>query len=398
MPNRAPFTFEITETIFLDKAYGVEEMIRVSLDPVVSFQTDNSYMNIHGVLELNGEFVKADLEEHVEDDFRENHAKQFMKNVQEIDDQRIAFHHPIPVNISIPTYRVKTDTDMMVNVTSFDYELSNAHQLRLIATVNIDGITELEKDTLVESKQETPEEDNFQFTIDTRDEDIEMIEQEDLEPEEVLSADVLRSGEIEEPSDKRLEEISHLIEEFSNAMEEEQESVLEELTKLEIRAAEDYTVEEDEPEPVVEEVTNLEIRAAEDYIVKEDEPEPVVEEVTNLETRAAEDYAVEEDEPEPVVEEKTNLEIRATADYTVDEDEEEEDLDRGSVSYLADIFSNDEQENETAQLRICIVQGEDTLESISERFSVSKAQIQKQNQLEDEILNTGQLLIIPSRK
>lgn len=373
MPNRAPFTFEITETIFLDKAYGVEEMIRVSLDPVVSFQTDNSYMNIHGVLELNGEFVKADLEEHVEDDFRENHAKQFMKNVQEIDDQRIAFHHPIPVNISIPTYRVKTDTDMMVNVTSFDYELSNAHQLRLIATVNIDGMTELEKDTLVESKQETPEEDNFQFTIDTREEDIEMIEQEDLEPEEVLSADVLRSGEIEEPSDKRLEEISHLIEEFSNAVEEEQESVLEELTRLEIRAAEDYAVEEDEPEPVVEKVTNLEIRAAEDY-------------------------AVEEDEPEPVAEEKTNLEIRATADYTVEEDEEEADLDRGSVSYLADVFSNDEQENEIAQLRICIVQGEDTLESISERFSVPKAQIQKQNQLEDEILNTGQLLIIPSRK
>jgi len=50
-------------------------------------------------------------------------------------------------------------------------------------------------------------------------------------------------------------------------------------------------------------------------------------------------------------------------------------------------------------MRICIVQDEDTIETIADRFEVSPLQLIKQNKLtEDFDVEPGQLLYIPFKK
>lgn len=67
------------------------------------------------------------------------------------------------------------------------------------------------------------------------------------------------------------------------------------------------------------------------------------------------------------------------------------------VRYLSDMFRN-EEEDQFTRLRLCIVQQQDTVESIAERYQVPTLQILKQNQLDGDNLAEGQLLYIPAKK
>lgn len=67
------------------------------------------------------------------------------------------------------------------------------------------------------------------------------------------------------------------------------------------------------------------------------------------------------------------------------------------VRYLADMFSKEDEEEYT-QLRLCIVQHKDTIETIAERYQVPTLQILKQNQLDGDNLAEGQLLYIPAKR
>lgn len=50
-------------------------------------------------------------------------------------------------------------------------------------------------------------------------------------------------------------------------------------------------------------------------------------------------------------------------------------------------------------MRLCIVQENDTIDTIAERFAISPLQLIKHNQLEEELeVNEGQLLYIPSKQ
>jgi len=68
------------------------------------------------------------------------------------------------------------------------------------------------------------------------------------------------------------------------------------------------------------------------------------------------------------------------------------------VSYLADMFRGDDEER-YSKMRLCIVQPEDTIESIAEKFQVSTLQLIKQNKLDEEDydVSEGQLLYIPNK-
>jgi stage VI sporulation protein D len=97
-------------------------------------------------------------------------------------------------------------------------------------------------------------------------------------------------------------------------------------------------------------------------------------------------------ESEPAVQEN-ELTIRSMEAEENSEETETEEV--SDVSYLTDIFREEEDERYT-KMRICIVQEEDTIESIAERFQVSTLQLIKQNKLDEEFdINEGQLLYIP---
>ncbi|MFB4166621.1 stage VI sporulation protein D [Virgibacillus sp. JSM 102003] len=84
------------------------------------------------------------------------------------------------------------------------------------------------------------------------------------------------------------------------------------------------------------------------------------------------------------------------SDY-LDESDESRSVDTKDVSYLADMFRSDDDDR-YAKMRLCIVQNNDTVETIAKRYEIPALQLVKQNNLSDDSLEEGQLLYIPFKK
>ena len=64
---------------------------------------------------------------------------------------------------------------------------------------------------------------------------------------------------------------------------------------------------------------------------------------------------------------------------------------------MSDLFE-DRTETGYTKMRLCIVQKNDTIDTIAERFNISPLQLIKQNKLEDDFeVTEGQLLYIPMK-
>ncbi|GAE92645.1 stage VI sporulation protein D [Gracilibacillus boraciitolerans JCM 21714] len=92
-------------------------------------------------------------------------------------------------------------------------------------------------------------------------------------------------------------------------------------------------------------------------------------------------------------------EVRAQKDSELEKPEEklhvqarEEQL--KDTSYLLNIFAEEDSSNYT-RLKLYIVQPDDQMRTIAERYQVSPRQIMRTNNLDDEDVTTGQLIYIP---
>lgn len=158
-------------------------------------------------------------------------------------------------------------------------------------------------------------------------------------------------------------------------------------------------VREVDGEKVEEIETPVESLPQEEILVEESRQEIIQD--TSQET----DSKNEEIKPEPEkikkpekkkqVRKDKNKESTATVEQSDKEPSEEineTESDRNDLNYLTNMFDNNE--GKQAKLQICIVQEQDTLDSISERFSIKKSQLMKQNNLDDETIQSGEILFI----
>lgn len=272
--------FEVMESLYFKAGSHVEELLNISLEPKVNVDTDDEYVTIRGEITLQGEYqtTSEDNEEVLSMDAEELTIKRYVDTISAVGENVQAFSHSLPVEISVPMYRVTSIDDIRVEMLDFNYEFPTNDHLKLKAIAKIYGINEA-----VPEKKEVREE----------------------ELEESLE-------ELEFPS-------------FAF-----------ELQKEEVEEA------EEELEKVREEI-EVDIRMEED---------------------------VEED-----------VEVEEVQD----------------VSYLTDMFRGDSEEN-YSRMRICIVQDDDTIETIAERFQISTLQLIKQNELDEDFdIHEGQLLYIPKK-
>ena len=175
----------------------------------------------------------------------------------------------------------------------------------------------------------------------------------------------------------------------------ETEETLDEVIE-EVIEADDEVIEEDE-------------RVEFDLKIKEEEPEPVEEEEIDVKEEKVE---VEE----KVLPFKPREEVKPEVNVTVDKKEEvleeartasfDDEFDSDDVeqeeeriehpTYLLDLFEQpDVAEERFSQLKIYIVQNDDTLESISEKYQVNLTKLQRINRLDTTDVNQGQILYIP---
>lgn len=338
------FSFELSETLFFDKGQEVKEMISISLDPEISIQPFNDYVSIRGVIELNGKYVKeearnSDVDTLDVDDF---HSKRFIEHIDDNDDGFNQFNHRFPVEISVPKYRILDTNNITVGVDAFDYELPSENQMKIKAMIHIHGISSHREQS--PPIEQVAEQESVSHPLDQKD---------DLTEESFSFEMELKDDSEREPASKNNHQSVTPLMEYTSKLDERS------------RLTEDQNEEQivDEAQLTVDDVI-------------EERTDANVEELIEDTDRHEIDVHTQEQETD------SNHEVEGEG-----------------FNFLATLFQDKDEEQETySQMRICIVQENDTLETIAERYHVPKLHILKVNRLEDDDLQEGQLLSIPKKK
>ncbi|OZU89814.1 stage VI sporulation protein D [Virgibacillus indicus] len=335
------FSFELNEALYFEKGQEVEEMRGVSLDPDISIQSFSEYISIRGVIELRGEYLKAaSSQEDPPLDFNDYQSKRYVEKVVDIEEGETEFIHRFPVEISVPAYRVNDINDVNVQIESFDYEIPEPGKFQLFSKIQIQGI---------QNEAEKPLDD-----VEDSGE----------------KADNTPAMAREEPGDSF---------QFEIKQEKESPDVPQAVNPEDIPSLAPETGDE----------------SAETDRWKFKQQSKTLKEFFN----ELDDENHENNPPEASNEDFSldNADEYETVDfYESEESREVESVE--DVSYLSGMFRKSEEEN-YAQMRLCIVQDKDTIETIAERYKVTTLQLIKQNQLdEDYDVTEGQLLYIPNKK
>ncbi|MFC3040028.1 stage VI sporulation protein D [Virgibacillus xinjiangensis] len=346
--DQSAFSFELNESLYFEKGQEVEELRGISLDPEISIQSFNDYISIRGAIELNGEYVKLDSSDKAEEKLEEEgnfQARRYVERVDDTDEGLSTFTHRFPVEISIPSYRVKDLSDVTVTVQSFDYEIPEQRQLKLYSTIEIEGIDGQAEATEAETEEVLEEEEPFD-----RDEEKDTFEFEIKQPEEDLS-------------------------------EQQGQEVLEQ--------SNDFPALEPEVEPAAEKESAEKDR----WKYKQTQSlKDFFQEGKSVENEGG--MEEESGEVEDTTLSKEGEDAAVVEEHSMHASEEEVE----DASYLSDVFRKSEEEEYT-RLRLCIVQNNDTIESIAERYEISALQLIKQNGLDDDYdISEGQLLHIPFKR
>src|SRR5699024_2263989 len=338
------FRFDLNESLYFEKGQEVGEMTGISLDPEIAIQPFNDYVSIRGVIELRGSYQKAGLSQENDGDtlgFDDYHVRRYIENIVNVDDDQAEFTHRFPIEISVPAYRVTDMDDVTVGIESFDYEIPDQNQLKLNSTIEIYGISDESVNTFDDEHDKGPaltDRDDETFAFDMK------MEKEEPEADEAIGQE--DAPILPEAEDQPTEET----EDGSSSAKESWK------TKKSQTLAEFFAKNEKETPKYEESIDDTE----------------------NMESPGESPALVE------------------LSDYQEESSEASAESPE-NVRYLADMFRYDEEET-YSKMRLCIVQDNDTIESIAERYDISALQLMTQNRLDEEGLEEGQLLYIPYKK
>ncbi|GGP13626.1 stage VI sporulation protein D [Oceanobacillus neutriphilus] len=382
------FVFELEESLFFEKGQEVEEIRGISIEPEITIESLDNYISIRGAIELQGEYQKVNVEEEEGEvlDFDQIQAKRYVESIREVNGLYL-FTHKFPVDISVPPHRVKNLEDVTVQIETFDYDLLGPDSLKIAAAVEIHGILQDEvyrpQGENLEEEEADQEQvgDTFSFEIE--------------HPEETLTRNEQTTSEEQTASEE--------------GTASEEEIVSEEQTTLEGQTEDDPDRWKIKSQPLSEYFQSLsEAKVSEEETDDEEQIEELLEMVEDIvpveETDEKED--IEEsgwgitDESEIIdYIEDTNYSDTPRNEEAVETNEPEQEEERiENRSILSEIF-READENHYVSMRLCIVQENDTIDTIAERFAISPLQLIKHNQLDaDYEVNEGQLLYIPANQ
>lgn len=187
-------SFTVNEALYLETGQGIEEMLAISLEPDIAIETFHDYVQIRGIIILQGECKKTteNLEEVGTPD---NVVTNYIEKIIDTEPGQAMFSHRFPVEVSVPKNRIQDISNVKVEVASFDYELPSTQLLNINATLHIHGIVadevvieepDLTAETLNNNEQNT---DNTSLTTDT-----------------LVDADIVETAEIVEDETAPVEE------------------------------------------------------------------------------------------------------------------------------------------------------------------------------------------------
>jgi len=385
------YSFDLKESLFMEDSLGISEIRHISLEPDISIQAFNDYYSIRGVIILSGEYIQEPLNQLTDSLSAVNDFdfKRYIENTIDLGEGIAEFTHRFPVEISVPSYRVKDMNEVAVHIASFDYELPSADKLIIDATVQIQGIqgeatiseaTTSERingdNNEVDGFNEMNAEDVFSFEVINNDDDKRKTQENDvaLNQSRDQSKQTAKVEELEDDQDVVMNHFPTL----PALREEEGSEIIEETTEEKL---DDEKVDEDDRLLFKKKTQSLEEFFAKDKIAEKSSTEEsaITAEAETVMTESQGEGAEVMDESE-----------------ATDREELSESEEKPQLHFLSDMIQNEEES--FTQMRLCIVQKEDTLESIAERYKTTSLHILKKNHLDDDAVSEGQLLYIPIRK
>ncbi|KML13395.1 spore coat protein [Bacillus safensis] len=421
--NRLQFSVE--ESIYFKSGQEVSELLSISLDPDILVQEVNDYVSIRGSLELTGEYNIN--QEELLGELSSFPTYREADEVKVREDGTAELLHQFPVDITIPKNKISHLNDVFVFIDAFDYQLTENRLLTIQADLAIEGL-------LDEETPQAPVEEPYEFVHRPEEDDSNMTYDYQLQPEQEEQEELQGEERENEETEPVFQHDTRAVQEEQAVQEEEEEIEIELVREVEEAPEEPEELEEhEEPEQPnnQEEAVALGYRSIPEAQVQEPpffEPPKLLEEEERddtffeVEVRKDPEAAEEQEETvqsypafespayqvEPEQEEQDDeyqlgrlYEREAPKIYESAQEEEELEEDARETSgsenslYLTKLFAKQEEED-FSRMKICIVQQEDTVDRICERYQLNVQQLLRTNSLSiDAELEEGQILYIP---
>ncbi|MCS3482715.1 MULTISPECIES: LysM peptidoglycan-binding domain-containing protein [Bacillus] len=403
--NRLQFSVE--ESIYFKNGQEVSELLSISLDPDILVQEVNDYVSIRGSLELTGEYNINQEELMGESSSYASYRQADEVKVRE--DGTAELLHQFPVDITIPKNKISHLNDVFVFIDAFDYQLTESRLLTIQADLAIEGLLdEGTPEPLVEEPYEfvhRAEEEygdvTYEYQAQPEYEEQEMLPREEHEENAEQQAALQHEARTEQEEDE-IDIETVMVEEA----EEEEEYEEEEAVALGYRSFPEAQVQEppffDPPKLLEEEERDdtffeVEVRKDPEAESKEEEEPPVY---PAFESPTYQMEQTQEERDDSYQFERL-YEREAPKVYESAQEAEEFEHDQREASgsenslYLTKLFAKQEEED-FSRMKICIVQQEDTVDRICERYQLNVQQLLRTNSLSvDAELEEGQILYIP---
>lgn len=354
--NPSNLRFSLEESVWFQKGQEVAQLLSISLDPNITIQDSEQYVTIQGALELRGEYHRDESTE--ESGNEPPSTLRFIQSVEEREEGVCEFTHYFPVDITIPNNRIERLDDIDVQVESFDYMFPERSCMKLHANLTISGLY-----------------GDQQHVAYTEDEN------------NVLELDTVERASVDEEEDSAREEVQTEINFTLPEENEKDEEVFVAEAKQQPEVVEEEPVlnrslpilEPHEEEPIdMPEVSFIANR----YEEKKQEAEEIFEVKQVEETKPVQQHEEVKDEFESSSEEEIKQQKKKV---------------KGKKSMsLTEFFARKEDEEQLTKVKVCIVQPNDTIDLISERYDVTPQTLMRANQLElNQDVYEGQVLYIP---
>jgi stage VI sporulation protein D len=343
--NQSFLRFSLEESVWFQRGQEVEELVSISLDPNITIQETDQYVTIRGTLDLTGEYkCQGEVED---ENSQEPSVQKWVHSVDEREEGLYEFSHRFPVDITIPTYRVRDLSEIDVIIETFDYLLPERSCLKLTADLNVTGLYE-EQASVVKQEEEEEEEDVFELSYRSQE------EEEEVEP-------------------------SLLDTEDNDADDEDYEPFEVEARKEDTFFAEPTLAESSSHQPSIPEISFAAYRSEQPAVQaeeSEEEVQPIAED---------ENLSVEDETPA-----KSPKTMTSVVDYVKNK------LTNKKSMSISEFLSRKEGE-EHAKLKVCIVQNGESIGTLADRYDISVQQLLKVNHLEpNQDVYEGQVLYVPS--
>ncbi|KIL28834.1 hypothetical protein B4133_2701 [Bacillus altitudinis] len=395
--NRLQFSVE--ESIYFKNGQEVSELLSISLDPDILVQEVNDYVSIRGSLELTGEYNINQEELMGESSSYASYRQADEVKVRE--DGTAELLHQFPVDITIPKNKISHLNDVFVFIDAFDYQLTESRLLTIQADLAIEGLLdEGTPEPLVGEPYEfvhRAEEEYGDVTYEYQAQSEYEEHEENAEQQAALQHEARTEQEEDEIDIETV-----MVEET----EEEEENEEEEAVALGYRSFPEAQVQEppffDPPKLLEEEERDdtffeVEVRKDPEAESKEEEEPPAY---PAFESPAYQMEQTQEERDDSYQFERL-YEREAPKVYESAQEAEEFEHDQKEASgsenslYLTKLFAKQEEED-FSRMKICIVQQEDTVDRICERYQLNVQQLLRTNSLSvDAELEEGQILYIP---